>query len=611
MKPSKKLISLLSIIIFVFNLVPTYSYAYSTGDDYPYKNYEPDVAEQWNFLTRECTSFVAWCLNSRNDISFRNRYIPGTDERLPSDINGGRWGHAYEWENAARQLGYIVDNTPAVGAVALWRYGSRGSWDTTGHVAWVKAVNSNGTIDIEQYTGYDTYVFQEETISSSVPSCYLHIKDIQPYTNELTVSARVTDLEVDISWSHISGATSYYTYTMNLSSNTVVYGANLGQAYSVHLGLAEGDYISYVTANMSDGTQKSVWTRYSVGKVVVQALPLGTTVDISWNDIGAESYYIYVQNRDTGVIPYGDNIGKRTSIHLGLGEGQFSAFVTAVFSSEYMKSGRADFISEKLQASTSKGNNGVFYINEPITLRVNASSIDHCILQIYRTATGGDSYKYWEGLINSAEYETNFSLEGNYSCHFLVTRGDCTVDSEWVSWTVKEPEFTVNYDANGGTNTPEQQIKEKDLPLKLSTIIPTRQDWYFLGWSESANAMVPEYLPGDNFTKDADTTLYAVWGQPDFILPISLETIEESAFENCSFHFAALSEYTTDIQSNAFLNCQNLKYILIPSDNAIINKDAFAGTQNLTILGTPRSNAEDFATQWGFAFVPTREIGES
>ena len=150
------------------------------GDDYPYKDSTPDVAEEWGFLTRECTSFVAWCLNSRNGVSFHNRYIPGTDERLPSGINedswGSRWGHAYEWENAANALGYNVDNRPATGAVALWR--KRGDWDTTGHVAWVKSVNDDGTIDIEQYTGFDTFVFKAETVSVSSPSCYLHIKDL-------------------------------------------------------------------------------------------------------------------------------------------------------------------------------------------------------------------------------------------------------------------------------------------------------------------------------------------------------------------------------------------------------------------------------------------------
>ena len=183
---SRKLFSLILAVMFFLCVIPQ-AFAYNTGDDYPYKNYNPDVAEEWNFLTRECTSFVAWCLNSRNGIWFHNRYKPGTDERLDSDINGGRWGNAYEWEYAASALGYIVDNTPAVGAVALWRYGSRGSWDTTGHVAWVRSVNGNGTIDIEQYTGYNTYVFKEETISVYAPSCYLHINDI-PQTGTIDVN---------------------------------------------------------------------------------------------------------------------------------------------------------------------------------------------------------------------------------------------------------------------------------------------------------------------------------------------------------------------------------------------------------------------------------------
>lgn len=119
--------------------------AYNTGDDYPqyYKNYEIDViVDEWNFYNRECTSFVAWCINSRNGIAFNNTYLQ------PS--SGGswdlcHWSHAKNWINAAQRAGITVNQTPAVGAVACWTY------EPHGHVAWVKSVNANGTVNIDEY----------------------------------------------------------------------------------------------------------------------------------------------------------------------------------------------------------------------------------------------------------------------------------------------------------------------------------------------------------------------------------------------------------------------------------------------------------------------------
>lgn len=127
----KRIASLLLVLCLCATLLPTTAMAYNTGDDYPseYKNATADsVTDQWNFFNRECTSFVAWCLNSRNGVSFTNRY------------GGVLWGHVKDWGGAARSLGITVDMNPVVGAVAWWDTG------TYGHVAWVKAVSGNTTI---------------------------------------------------------------------------------------------------------------------------------------------------------------------------------------------------------------------------------------------------------------------------------------------------------------------------------------------------------------------------------------------------------------------------------------------------------------------------------
>ena len=141
------------------------------GDDYPanLKNAAIDaIVDPWNFYNRECTSFAAWCLNSRNGVKFTNQYL-----------GASRWGNANTWGTVAKSLGVTVNMTPAVGAIAWWTTGKYG------HVAWVSAVNGS-SVFIEEYNykvrgGYGT-----RTIAASDPAGYIHIKDITPSGKPMT-----------------------------------------------------------------------------------------------------------------------------------------------------------------------------------------------------------------------------------------------------------------------------------------------------------------------------------------------------------------------------------------------------------------------------------------
>lgn len=71
--------------------------------------------------------------------------------------------------------------------------------------------------------------------------------------------------------------------------------------------------------------------------------------------------------------------------------------------------------------------------------------------------------------------------------------------------------YTVSYDAKGGSNAPESQDKVNKETLTLSTAVPTRDGFEFLGWSTDPKALSVDYQPGGDFDLDADTVLYAVW----------------------------------------------------------------------------------------------------
>jgi surface antigen len=165
------LVLVLGLLTAVAPLLHPESVSAASGvDDYPsrLKNATQDsLVDPWQFYNRECTSFVAWRLNSENGVAFTDYW------------QGQHWGNASNWANAAKALGIPVDDKPSRGAVAWWRAGSAGS--SIGHVAWVQT-SGDGAITVEEYNYlhrgfYDTRMISRS--SSLWPSGFIHIKDTQ------------------------------------------------------------------------------------------------------------------------------------------------------------------------------------------------------------------------------------------------------------------------------------------------------------------------------------------------------------------------------------------------------------------------------------------------
>lgn len=136
------------------------------GDNYPskYKNAARDsLVDEWNFYNRNCTSFVAWRLNSANGVRFTNQYA-----------GAARWGHAKTWGTVARSRGIAVDSKPAVGSVA---WSDKGDY---GHVAWVAEVLSGGRIVIEEYNYNWSGAYHKRTVAASSFTGFIHVRDIAP-----------------------------------------------------------------------------------------------------------------------------------------------------------------------------------------------------------------------------------------------------------------------------------------------------------------------------------------------------------------------------------------------------------------------------------------------
>ena len=74
--------------------------------------------------------------------------------------------------------------------------------------------------------------------------------------------------------------------------------------------------------------------------------------------------------------------------------------------------------------------------------------------------------------------------------------------------------YSVFYDANGGFDAPDPQVKEHGVDLTLENAVPYRFGYNFAGWATSSYATTPTYLPGEVYSGNADLTLYAVWNEP-------------------------------------------------------------------------------------------------
>ena len=73
--------------------------------------------------------------------------------------------------------------------------------------------------------------------------------------------------------------------------------------------------------------------------------------------------------------------------------------------------------------------------------------------------------------------------------------------------------YTISYNANGGSGAPAAQYKLYGDTITLSSTVPTRSGYTFLGWANASSATTAQYNPGSSYSADANVTLYAVWRQ--------------------------------------------------------------------------------------------------
>jgi surface antigen/peptidoglycan hydrolase CwlO-like protein len=90
-----------------------------------------DGTDPLGYGCRQCVSYAAWKVGQRT----------GNFPRY--------WGNANMWPGVAQSSGYQTGSTPRANSVGVISAGEYG------HVVWIEAVNSDGTVDVSQYNYYN------------------------------------------------------------------------------------------------------------------------------------------------------------------------------------------------------------------------------------------------------------------------------------------------------------------------------------------------------------------------------------------------------------------------------------------------------------------------
>lgn len=125
---------------------------------------------------------------------------------------------------------------------------------------------------------------------------------------------------------------------------------------------------------------------------------------------------------------------------------------------------------------------------------------------------------YYDSEENCAYIPISLKQEqGSIKVYFSITLANGVVkekyepDSEKAFCLDLLGEYSISYNANGGTNAPDPQTKYAESPLELTREEPVREGYIFKGWAESSTATEADYHPGDMYTESRGRTLFAVW----------------------------------------------------------------------------------------------------
>ena len=129
-----------------------------------------------------------------------------------------------------------------------------------------------------------------------------------------------------------------------------------------------------------------------------------------------------------------------------------------------------------------------------------------------RSLKFGDQTTWAENVIREFRLNLFLSNQNSGALCYIAGIGFFETEEEAQTYNFETGEYgsIIEYSANGGVCAPTSQLKEKDVAIKLSSAVPAKRGFKFVGWSTTIDGEVV-YQPGDEYDLNGRVKLYAVW----------------------------------------------------------------------------------------------------
>ena len=107
---------------------------------------------------------------------------------------------------------------------------------------------------------------------------------------------------------------------------------------------------------------------------------------------------------------------------------------------------------------------------------------------------------------------TGWNTKADGSGTSYTNRQRVTVNANTTLYAQWEKDYTITFNANGGSGTMSALTVKKGASQKLTANSFTRSGYTFTGWNTKADGSGTSYTNGQTITPTANLTLYAQWG---------------------------------------------------------------------------------------------------
>ncbi len=126
---------------------------------------------------------------------------------------------------------------------------------------------------------------------------------------------------------------------------------------------------------------------------------------------------------------------------------------------------------------------------------------------VYISAVPNQGYAFERWIVNPNSVKVELSSLYSATSRFTMPTGLVSLTAAFK----EADDYTIRYDANGGTQAPETQYKKHGVDIVLSNDVPIKSGQVFLGWADSVATKVVKYEKGATYSEDRNIVLYAVW----------------------------------------------------------------------------------------------------